>query len=379
MTRQFLQRASLVVLATGVAGIAGAQTDDLVRTIPMEPGGRFTLTNISGDITVAGADDGALTLRVTKRLVDPGAVSESTARDALDRVEIEIRERSGRVAVETEYPRRGLAGRLADFIRSGRAAVAVDYDVTVPHGVGVAIESISGSVTVEGVDGETSIETVSGDVRLASLPRLTEVEMVSGDLRMTDVGSDDDLSAEAVSGRITIDGVRTPDLEVSTVSGTLSMTRVEAGRVDVETVSGPVTFDGALDADGRYEFESHSGSIHVTVPAGTGFDLEAQSFSGDLELNAPITVAVRQGNRTIELTTGRTMTTFRTNFRGRGNEIRSTGVRMTRSGVVTVDWLFNREGGAGNREIDGTVGGGGGRLELSTFSGDMTIVVGGDR
>ena len=376
MTREFLRRASIAALCLGVAGVASGQTEELVRTIPMAPGGQFSLTNISGDITVAGADDGALTLRVTKRLVEPGAAGEATARDALGRVEIEIRERSGRVAVETEYSRRGFTGRLVDFIRGGRAAVAVDYDVTVPRGVAVSIESISGSVTVEGVDGETSIETVSGDVRLASLPRLAEVEMVSGDLRMTDVGSDDDLSAEAVSGRITIDGVRAPELEVSTVSGTLSMTRVEAGRIGVETVSGPVTFDGALDADGRYEFESHSGNIHLTVPAGTGFDLEAQSFNGDLELNAPITVAVRQGNRTIELTTGRTMTAFTT--RGRASEIPRNEMRTTvASGTVTVDWLFNREGGAGNREIDGTVGGGGGRLELSTFSGDMTIVVGG--
>ena len=58
----------------------------------------------------------------------------------------------------------------------------------------------------------------------------------------------------------------------------------------METVSGPVTFDGALDANGRYEFETHSGSIRVRVPAGTGFDLEAQSFSGSFASNATITL-----------------------------------------------------------------------------------------
>ena len=343
MTRQFVQRVGIAALALGVAWAASAQTEELVRTIPMEPGGQFTLTNLSGDINVAGTDGTALTLRVTKRLVDPEAVSEATARDALDRVEIEIRDRAGRVAVEAEYPRLGLGDRLfAALFRSGRVSVAVDYEVTVPRGVGVAIESISGSVIVEDVDGETSIETVSGDIRLASLPRLAEVEMVSGDLRMTDVGSDDELSAEAVSGRITIDGVRAPRLDVSTVSGTLALTRVEARRVDVETVSGPVTFDGALDPDGRYEFESHSGGIQVTVPAGTGFDLEAQSFSGSLGSNATITLG--RGDDAIELT------------------------------EPEIHWSMNRDG---RREIDGTVGGGGAHLELSTFNGDMTIVVGG--
>ena len=337
MNTQFLLRTGIVALATGMAGIASGQTEEIVRTIPLAPGGQFSLSNISGDIAVTGTDGADLTLRVTKRLAGSSAASGAAARDALDRVEIEIRERGDRVSVETEYPRRGFGEQLAALFRGGDARMAVDYEVTVPRGAGVTIESISGAVTVENVDGETRVETVSGDVRLASLARLMEVEMVSGDLRMTDVASDDALSAEAVSGRITIDGVRTPRLDVSTVSGTLALTRVEARRVEVETVSGPVTFDGPLDANGRYEFETHSGSIRVTVPAGTGFDLEAQSFSGSFASNATITF-------------------------GRGSQ----AAEMPAPAVL---W----EG------ADGTFGGGGGRLELSTFSGDMTIVVGGDR
>ena len=366
MTRHFLRRAALTAVALGAAGVASGQTEELVRTVPMAPGGRFTLSNISGDITVAGNNDAVLTLRATKRLVDPGTVSESVARDAFDRVEIEIRERGGRVSVEAEYPRRGVVGRLADLFRGGRMAVAVDYVVNVPPGVGVAIESISGSVTVEGVDGETSIETVSGDVRLSSLPRLAEVEMVSGNLVMTDVGNDDDLSAEAVSGRITIDGVRAPRVDVEAVSATIVLTRVEARRVDVATVSGPVSFDGSLDAEGRYELESHSGSIRVTVPPGTGFDLEAESFSGSLSSNAAITL--RRGE-----SAGVTA----------GLAVRADSIALNdtdpdnptiEAAAPLIQWSMNRNG---TRELEGTVGGGGARLELSTFSGDMTVVVDG--
>lgn len=366
MTRRFLWRASIIALAIGAAGTASGQTEELVRTIPMAPGGQFTLTNVSGDITVTGADDAVLTLRATKRLVDPGAVSESVARDAFDRVEIEIRERGGRVSVEAEYPRRGVVGRLADLFRGGQMAVAVDYVVTVPPGVGVAIESVSGSVTVEGVDGETGIETVSGDVRLSSLPRLAEVEMVSGDLLMSDVGNDDDLSAEAVSGRITMDGVRAPRVDVEAVSATIVLTRVEARRVEVATVSGPVSFDGSLDTEGRYELESHSGSIRVTVPPGTGFDLEAQSFSGSLSSNAALTI--RRGE-----SAGVTA----------GLAVRADSIALDdtdpdnptiEAAAPLIQWGMNRNG---TRELESTVGGGGARLELSTFSGDMTIVVGG--
>ena len=362
MTRQFLWRASIVALTIGAAATASGQTEELVRTIPMAPGGQFTLSNISGDITVAGNDDAVLTLRATKRLVDPGAVSDNVARDALDRVEIEIRDRGGRVAVEAEYPRRGLSGRLADLFRGGRMAVAVDYAVTVPPGVAVAIESVSGSVTVEGVDGETSIETISGDVRLSSLPRLAEVEMVSGDLLMTDVGHDDEISAEAVSGRITVDGARAPRVDVEAVSANVVLTRVEARRVDVATVSGPVSFDGSLDPEGRYELESHSGSIRVTVPPGTGFDLEAESFSGSLSSNAAITMRLREG------------TAVSADSIALDVDDTDPDNPTLEAAAPLIQWGMNRNG---TRELEGTVGGGGARLELSTFSGDMTIVVGG--
>ena len=210
MTRQNVQIFLVAVLLIGVAGVAAAQTEELVRTIPMEPGGRFTLGNISGEITVTGVDGDDLTIRATKRVAGRG----SAAADALDRVEIDIEERGNRVVVETDYPRhrRSFLQSLASLLRGGERVpfVAVDYLVTVPRDTGVAIESFDGDVTVEGVDGETHVKTVSGDGRLASLARLVAVETFSGNLEIADVRSDDVLTAETVSGRIDIEGVRAP-------------------------------------------------------------------------------------------------------------------------------------------------------------------------
>ena len=172
MTRQNVQIFLVAVLLIGVAGVAPAQTEELVRTIPMEPGGRFTLGNISGEITVTGVDGDDLTIRATKRVAGRG----SAAADALDRVEIDIEERGNRVVVETDYPRhrRSFLQSLASLLRGGERVpfVAVDYLVTVPRDTGVAIESFDGDVTVEGVDGETHVKTVSGDGRLASRGRV---------------------------------------------------------------------------------------------------------------------------------------------------------------------------------------------------------------
>ena len=210
---------------------------------------------------MTGVDGDDLTIRATKRVAGRGTADA----DALDRIEIEIEDRANRVIVETDYPRRrrSFLEPLANLFSGGVRApfVAVDYLMTVPRGTAVAIESFDGDVTVEGVDGETHVEMVSGDGRLASLARLVEVQTFSGDMELTDVGSDVVLTAETVSGRIDIERVRAPRLAVRSFSGSVALQGVKSRRVEVETVSGSVTFDGALAADGRYEFQSHSGSV----------------------------------------------------------------------------------------------------------------------
>ncbi|MYN63776.1 MAG: DUF4097 domain-containing protein [Acidobacteria bacterium] len=331
MTRQNVRISLVAVVLIGAAGMAAGQTEELVRVIAMEPGGRFTLGNVSGDITVTGVDGDDLTIRATKRVAGRG----STATDALDRVEIDIEERGNRVVVETDYPRhrRSFLESLASLFSGGgrEPFVAVDYLVTVPRGTAVAVESFDGDVTVEGVDGETHVKTVSGAGRLASLARLVAVETSSGDLEIADVRSDEVLTAETVSGRIDIERVRVPRLQVKSFDGAVALEGVESRRVAVETVSGSVTFDGALAADGRYELRSHSGGILLTVPDGSGFELDARSFSGDLRSDIPILV-------------------------GRDNPSRQTPVF---------------EGG--RRAIRGIAAAGGAHLELYTVSGDMAI------
>ena len=315
MTRHITRAALVAVTIAGLTGAAEAQTATITRTIPMEAGGEFTLSNISGDITVRGVDGDDLTILATKR------VSGGDSRDAdeaLRRVEVDIRQRGNRVMVETEYRR-----------TRGDSRVSVDYEIGVPRSIGVRIESIAGDVSVEGVDGRTRVEVVGGEVRLTSLARLVEAEAIAGNIILRDVASNDELTVDLVAGSLTAEGVRAPRFEASTVAGSITLIGVESRRVEVDTLAGSVTFEGPLASDGRYEFGSHSGRVLLRVPDGSGFELEAESFSGDFSSNLPI---------------------------------------MTRGGTREAT-VFGR----GVRTIEGTAGGGGARLEITTFSGNITI------
>ena len=114
MTRLAMRSALVAIVLIGVAGAAAGQTEELVRTIPMQPGGLLTLSNISGDTTVTGVDGDDLTLRATKRLVGRGSA------ESLDRVDIEIEERGNRVDVEPRYRRRSLLRSLGNLLGGGR-------------------------------------------------------------------------------------------------------------------------------------------------------------------------------------------------------------------------------------------------------------------
>ena len=67
------------------------------------------------------------------------------------------------------------------------------------------------------------------------------------------------------------------------------MEDVQCERVDAQSISGIVTFSGPLARNGRYALKSHSGEVTVAITGGTGFELEASSFSGQVRSDVPIT------------------------------------------------------------------------------------------
>lgn len=315
MTR-FTARLACMLVLLSLTGTALAQTEEVERTLTAAAGTRFDLTNISGDISIAGVAGREVTIRAIKRLRDDDATTATAA--MFDRVEIDVSQRGDRIGVETEY-------------RNDRGgAISVDYVVTLPRDLVVSVESVSGDVTLRDIDGRTQVEVVSGDLELTGLAHLVEVQAVSGQITVRDVTSEQRLSVATVSGSLTLENVRAPRLDTGSVNGSITLSNVEADRLEAETVSGAVSFAGPLANDGRYEFQSHAGRIRLTVPADAGFELEAESFSGAFRSQLPVDT-------------------------GDGGEATE----------------FPR----GNRSLDGIVNGGGARLETTTFSGSITIEV----
>jgi DUF4097 and DUF4098 domain-containing protein YvlB len=203
---------------------------------------------------------------------------------------------SARAAAQVSWPRHtsssttGLAEYDSDRSRRYNSIdVSVDYTVQVPAGATVDVKSISGNVTVTGVQGVVHAETVSGALAASSTPKLT-AKTVSGDMELISAPADADLAATTISGNIRAKGLKIRTLDLGSVSGDFALTDVACDRLGVKSVSGSVEFAGTLSKSGRYEINSHSGNVRLSLSGNTGFELNANSFSGSIRSDFPVTL-----------------------------------------------------------------------------------------
>ena len=293
------------------------QSERFSRKLKMGRDGRVSIANIAGDIVVtAGAGD-EVSIEAVKRTHGD--------RSELENVHINVEERPGRVDVRTE----------SDYYRGDRnrrgGRVSVDYTVTVPASAALDVHSVSGSVKVTGVHGTVRAETVSGDVITTDTLRLESARSVSGDVSLAGAMGDGDLLAGSVSGNITVKGVRVRGLDANSVSGGVTLSDVTCDRLAVKTVSGDVAYAGAMLKAGRYEITTHSGGVRLTLANPAGFEFTANSFSGSIRSDLPMTIG--------------------------GRSDRDTDLRRNR----------------GNHTMQATYGDGSATLTIRTFSGDIVV------
>jgi ribosomal protein L21E len=249
-------------------------TEPYSRAFKVGKGAALTIENPSGNIQVTAGTGEQIDVQARKRAWGPDP--EQAKRRLADST-IEAYASGNRVDIRVEHSERG----------SGRG-VEVEFDVKVPPDTSLDLRSASGDVRVTNVNGEVRLQAVSGNVLLEGTPRLVMVRAVSGDVTMTNAGSETQLSVSTVSGSLLLQTLKARSLDLNTVSGDVRITGWSGERSFVRTLSGNLELDGSLSKGGRYDFESHSGDMRLTLPEQPGFDLEANTFSGGIRVDFPI-------------------------------------------------------------------------------------------
>lgn len=256
------------------------QVDKTSQTIQVGDGAVLDLSHLSGDVRVSAGGNSEIRIEATRRVRhrDP-----AEARRLLEMLRVDVNSFNNRVEVRTIYPRRS-------GTRGNSLSASVDYVITVPATAAVALKSVSGNIFVSNVRGEVRAEAVSGDVNIGGTPNVVVAKTVSGDVLARDIGSQNTLVLGTVSGTVIGTGLKVRALEAGTVSGDVRITGSQVDRLEAKSMSGNIEFDAPLAKGGRYEFTSHSGDVRITLSGNTGFELDADTFSGSVRSDVPITL-----------------------------------------------------------------------------------------
>lgn len=220
------------------------------------------------------------------------ASDERRAQLVLSRTPVRVSERGRRLVVD--------APASAD-----EGSITTRFEISAPAGTNVSVITISGNITISDLTGNVFAETASGDIEIRNATNLTAAKTLSGAIAIEGVRSESDLDVSSVSGTTALRSVRGRHLKLSTISGSVSGVDLDFGGGSVSTLSGEVRYSGALRAGGEYEFHTHSGNLTIALDPAVGFTLEGRTFSGELSLAPALGGATaNRRRRSLDVTVG---------------------------------------------------------------------------
>jgi hypothetical protein len=150
---------------------------------------------------------------------------------------------------------------VVDISSEGGGGTGVDYELRVPPGSAVEIESTTGDVDVSGLTNNATILAESGDVSVSEVQGNVAIEAPQGDVAVDTIG------AETGSVDITVGA---GDVELEDLIVGIMETRVEAG---------DVTLSGRFSGSGRVSVGT--GDINVLLPPEDTNDLVFETLVGE--------------------------------------------------------------------------------------------------
>lgn len=250
-----MRKIALLVAVCALAVPAGAavfdETEQVSRTIKLDPGGSLRLKNFSGRVTISATDRSEVVVNAVRR----------GTRSRLDRVKLDIHSAgSNLVVVDANYRDRS----WFDFFGKD-SVVETDFDIKVPRHTNLDISVFSSPVEVDGVEGSHKVHSFSGRLSLND---------ATGSVR-----------AHSFSGSVVIRAKAwEPDqaIDVDTFSGNVELHLPETARGSVSFNS----FSGRLNSEMPLMLRSSSRSrVRAELGGGGGGTLTFKTFSGSVRID----------------------------------------------------------------------------------------------
>ncbi len=284
-----LRRSPLVFVTTGALAVAAGgcelnlategMTATETRTFQVSGQPDVVLQTFDGSIEVHSWDRDSIEVEIEKRAME---------QNLLDEIQISAEQDGNRIIVKVTGPaREGFRGITV----GNRVSPTARLRVALPRMSNLQASSGDGSIAVEDVSGKVTLDTEDGSVRAARLSGEIRVRSGDGTIRMEKVEGRLDL--ETTDGSITLDAKPT----------------VLRGRTGDGSIRLHVAPDTTMVED--WELTTGDGSITLTLPPSFNAELDAESGDGSVRSSHPgIRTEERTGNdrqerrRTLRTTMG---------------------------------------------------------------------------
>ena len=225
MTRSAFALIFALVLATPLAG--QTNTENVDKTLTMQPGGMLRLKTFSGRVRITGGAGDQVVIHAVRR----------GKQDRLDDIKLEITQSGNTIEVDANH-------RLVE--RRNDNVVETDFDIQVPARTRLDIKTFSAPVTVIGVSESQKIDGFSSEIRIEA----------------SQWGDGNSLDINTFSGDVNL---RLPDTARGEVDFNSFSGRFESDLPVTLSNSSRRNFRGALNGGGSGDFrlKTFSGSVSI--------------------------------------------------------------------------------------------------------------------
>lgn len=220
----------------------------------------LSLTTVSGEVRIQGADTNQIRVRAVKSGRD----------NARANTQVDVQQEGNRVVIHTR------AESSFASLGIGKNMASVEYDITVPRDCALAVKTVSADVHASGTRAGSRLQTVSGDVHVDDITGTSSVTTVSGDV-----------TATGLSGSLTL----------HTTSGDARVERSSLRGFNLHSVSGDFEIETPLTRGEHYYAHTVSGDLWLAVPSGTGLTVQMRSISGEVISELQNADIIKSGRR----------------------------------------------------------------------------------
>jgi hypothetical protein len=231
------------------AAASAAESEQVTKRFPLDPGGTLRLKTFSGRVTITADDRNEVVIEAVRR----------ATRSRLDHIKLDIHVEGSTIVVDANH--RDSWGWF-----SHDNVVETDFDIKVPRRTNLDLNVFSAPVTVEGIEGSSRVRGFSSRVRLNDVSGSVRAHTFSGPVEIREKNWQDDSS-----------------IDVDTFSGSVTLHVPEAARGSVSFKS----FSGHLNSDLPLTLH-RSSRRSLTADLGdssSGGTLRFQTFSGSVRID----------------------------------------------------------------------------------------------